>query len=52
MILATCAPSGVVSLISLLSLDQFGHVTYQMKAEYLSYRMVSFILLMVVQLKT
>ena len=42
MILTTCAPSGVFSLISLPSFDQSRHGTYQMKAEYLTYRMVSF----------
>ena len=42
MILAAGAPSGVFSLIYLQSLDQSRHGTYQMKAEYLTYRMVSF----------
>ena len=36
MILAAGAPSGVFSLISLPSLDQSRHGTYQMKAEYLN----------------
>ena len=47
MILAAGAPSGVFS-----SLDQSRHCTSQMKAEYLTYRMVSFMLLVLIQLKT
>ena len=47
MILVTCAPRGVFSLISLPSLDQFEHGICQMKAEYLI-----FILFVVMLLKT
>ena len=52
MILAAGAPSGVFSLISLPSLNQSRHGTYQIKAEYLTYQMVSFILLLLIELKT
>ena len=52
MSLAAGAPSGVFSLISLPSLDQSRHGTYKMKAEYLTYLMVSFILLLLIQLTT
>ena len=45
-ILAAGAPSGAFSLISLPSLDQSS--TYQMKAEYLTHRMVSFISLVLI----
>ena len=46
MVLAAGAPSGAFSLISLQSLDQSRHGTYQIRAEYLTYRIVSFMLLM------
>ena len=52
MILATGAPSGMFSLIYLPSLDQSRHGTYQIKAGYLTYKMVSFILLVLIHLKT
>ena len=45
-ILATDGPSGAFSLIYLPSLDQSKHGTYQMKAEHLTNKMVSFILLL------
>ena len=51
-IFAAAGPSGVFSLISLPSLDQSRHGAYQMKAEYLTYRMVSVILFLLIQLKT
>ena len=44
-------PLVLFPLISLPSLYQFGHDTYQMKAEYLSYQMVSFTILVVIRLK-
>ena len=40
MILATCAPGGEFSLISLPSLDQSRHGIYQMKAEYLTFYVI------------
>ena len=43
--------SGAFSLISLTSLHQSRHGTYQIRAEYLTYQIVSFILLVLIQLK-
>ena len=44
-VLALPIHSGVFSFISLLSLDQSRHGTYQIKADYPSFWMVSYILL-------
>ena len=37
-------PNGALSMISWLFINQTGHYTYQIKAEYLSYNMVSIIM--------
>ena len=47
MIWATCAPGGGFSLIPWLFMNRFGHDTYQIEAEYPSYRLVPFILLLI-----
>ena len=46
MIWAPCAPSGAFSLISWLLITQSEHNIYQIEAEYLSYLMISIILLL------
>ena len=51
MVKSTCAPGFAFSLISWLSINQFGHTIYQIKAESLSYRMVPVILLLVKEFK-
>ena len=51
MIYALCAPSDAFSMISLLWITKFVHDTYQIEAEYLSYRTVSFIVLLIRNLK-
>ena len=51
MMLVSCVSRSVFHVISLLLIDQFGHNTYQTKADYLSYCMVSSILLVVMLLK-
>ena len=43
MMRAPCGPSGAFSLISWLFINQLGRDTYQIKAEYHSYAMVSII---------
>ena len=47
-----CGPSGAFSLIPWLFITQFGHDGYQIEAEYVSYCVVSFILLLIKNLKT
>ena len=40
MVWSACAPGCACSLISWLFISQSGHTIYQIKAEYLNYRMV------------
>ena len=40
MVKSACAPGCAFSLISWLLISQSGHTIYQIKAEYLNYRMV------------
>ena len=51
MIWAPYSPSGAFSLISWLFVTECGHTIYQIEAEYHSYRMVSFKLLLIKNLK-
>ena len=51
MIWMDCAPVGAFLLISWLFINHFEHKTYQVKAEYLSYLVVSFIKLRIKNLK-
>ena len=46
-----CARFGAFSLISWLYFNHFGHKIYQIKAEYLSYLVVSFIKLWIKNMK-
>ena len=51
MIAGQCGPSGTFSLITWLLITQSGHDAYQIKAEVVSYRTVTFILLLIRNLK-
>ena len=51
MIEAMGRPSCAFSLIYLSSMNQIGHISYQMKAEHLSYLAVSFILSFIKMIK-
>ena len=51
MVWSACAPGFAFSLISWLFISQYGHTIYQIKAEYLNYRMVPVILLLVKEFK-
>ena len=46
MIWAPCGTRGAFSLISWLFITKFEQITYQIEAEYLSYSMIFFILLL------
>ena len=47
MIWGPCGPSGAFPLITWLFITQFGHDGYQIEAEYVSYRIILFILLLI-----
>ena len=51
MIWGQCGPSGAFSLITWLFIIQSGHGTYQIKAKDVSYVMVTFIILLMRNLK-
>ena len=51
MVLSTCASCFAFAVISWLCINQSGHNIYQIEAEYLSYRMVPVILLLVKEFK-
>ena len=51
MVKCACAPGCAFSLIFWLLISQSGHTIYQIKAEYLNYRMVPVILLLAKEFK-